>query len=148
MQLPLSSEAPPKPEASPPLRAYQNLIAGAKILLIENEPSVSEAMVLLLERWGCDVAAATSGAEAIEKVRALANAPEIIIADLHLNNGERGPQAIAAVRQAFGQDLPALIVTADHSPRAEEEVRRHKLEMLKKPVRPAELRSLLSFLLA
>jgi signal transduction histidine kinase len=148
VRLPISAEAPPKPEASPPLRAYQNLIAGAKILLIENEPSVSEAMVALLERWGCDVAAATSGAEAIEKVRALANAPEIIIADLHLNNGERGPQAIQAVRQAFGQDLPALIVTADHSPKAEEEVRRHKLEMLKKPVRPAELRSLLSFLLA
>lgn len=146
--LPLSAEAPPPPEASPPLRAYQNLIAGAKILLIENEPSVSEAMLLLLERWGCDVAAAASGAEAIEKARALDDPPEIIIADLHLNNGERGPQAIQAVRQVYGQDLPALLITADHSPRAEDEARRHKLEMLKKPVRPAELRSLLSFLLS
>jgi two-component system, sensor histidine kinase len=146
--LPLSDEIPPPPATSPPLRAYQNLIGGAKILLIENEPAVSEAMILLLERWGCDVAAAPSGAEAIEKVRALDNPPQIIIADLHLNNGERGPQAIQAVRAAFGADLPALLVTADHSPKAEEEARRHKLEMLKKPVRPAELRSLLSFLLA
>ncbi len=146
--LPLTEEIPPPPLTSPPLRPYQNLIAGAKILLIENEPAVSEAMVLLLERWGCDVAAAPSGAEAIDKVRALANPPQIIIADLHLNNGERGPEAINAVRKAFGPDLPALIITADHSPKAEEEARRHKLEMLKKPVRPAELRSLLSFLLA
>jgi CheY-like chemotaxis protein len=105
-------------------------------------------MVLLLERWGCDVAAAPSGAEAIEKVRAFANPPQIVIADLHLNNGELGTQAIQAVRAAFGPDLPALLITADHSSRAEEEALRHKLEMLKKPVRPAELRSLLSFLLA
>ncbi|MDI9846904.1 ATP-binding protein [Rhodoblastus sp. 17X3] len=145
--IPLSSEAPPPPVPAPQFRAFPNRIAGAKILLIENEPAVSEAMILLLERWGCDVAVATSGAEAVEKLRALANPPQIIIADLHLNNGELGPQAIQAVRRACGKDAPALLVTADHSSRAEDEARRNKLEMLHKPVRPAELRSLLSFLL-
>lgn len=145
--LPLSNEILPPPPAIPPIRAYPNVIAGAKILLIENEPAVSEAMVALLERWGCDVAAAPSGAEAIEKVRAFAAAPQIVIADLHLNNGELGTQAIQAVRDVFRSDLPALLITADPSPKAEEEAMRHKLEMLKKPVRPAELRSLLSFLL-
>ncbi len=145
--IPLSDALPPPPVAAPPMRVYTNRIAGAKILLIENEPAVSEAMILLLERWGCDVAVAISGAEAVEKLRALSNPPQIIIADLHLNNGELGPQAIEAVRRACGKEAPALLVTADHSPRAEELARRHKLEMLRKPVRPAELRSLLSFLL-
>lgn len=145
--IPLSREAAPPPAAVPQFRAFPNRIAGAKILLIENEPAVSEAMIMLLERWGCDVAVATSGPEAVEKLRALANPPQIIIADLHLNNGELGPQAIQAVRKACGREAPALLVTADHSTRAEDEARRHKLEMLRKPVRPAELRSLLSFLL-
>jgi signal transduction histidine kinase len=145
--IPLSDALPPPPVAAPPMRVYTNRIAGAKILLIENEPAVSEAMILLLERWGCDVAVAISGAEAVEKLRALSNPPQIIIADLHLNNGELGPQAIEAVRRACGKEAPALLVTADHSPRAEELARRNKLEMLRKPVRPAELRSLLSFLL-
>jgi two-component system, sensor histidine kinase len=145
--IPLSAEAPPPPVAIPTVRAFPNRIAGAKVLLIENEPAVSEAMILLLERWGCDIAVATSGAEAVEKLRVLANPPQIIIADLHLNNGELGPQAIHAARRACGREVPAMIVTADHSTRAEEEARRHKLEMLRKPVRPAELRSLMSFLL-
>ena len=145
--LPLSAEAPPPPVVVPPLRPYATRISGAKILLIENEPAVIEAMIQLLERWGCDVAAATSGAEAVEKVKALANPPQIIIADLHLNNGELGPQAVEEVRRAFGQKVPALLVTADISAKAEEMARRHGLEMLRKPVRPAELRSLLSFLL-
>jgi len=77
----------------------------------------------------------------------LANPPQIIIADLHLNNGELGPQAVEEVRRAFGQKVPALLVTADISAKAEETARRHGLEMLRKPVRPAELRSLLSYLL-
>ena len=145
--LPLSAEAPPPPVVVPPLRPYATRISGAKILLIENEPAVTEAMIQLLERWGCDVAAATSGAEAVAKVKALANPPQIIIADLHLNNGELGPQAVEEVRRAFGQKVPALLVTADISAKAEEMARRHGLEMLRKPVRPAELRSLLSFLL-
>ena len=145
--LPLSVEAPPPPVVVPPLRPYATRISGAKILLIENEPAVTEAMIQLLERWGCDVAAATSGAEAVEKVKALANPPQVIVADLHLNNGELGPQAVEEVRRAFGQKVPALLVTADISAKAEETARRHGLEMLRKPVRPAELRSLLSFLL-
>ncbi len=145
--LPLSAEAPQPPVVVPPLRPYATRISGAKILLIENEPAVMDAMIQLLERWGCDVAAATSGAGAVEKVKALANPPQVIIADLHLNNGELGPQAVEEVRRAFGQKVPALLVTADISAKAEETARRHGLEMLRKPVRPAELRSLLSFLL-
>jgi DNA-binding response OmpR family regulator len=54
---------------------------------------------------------------------------------------------VEEVRRAFGQNVPALLVTADISTKAEETARRHGLEMLRKPVRPAELRSLLSFLL-
>ncbi|MGO8738561.1 ATP-binding response regulator [Rhodoblastus sp.] len=145
--IPLSEEAAPPPAPAPQLANYPNRIAGAKILVIENEPEVSEAMLLLLERWGCDVAVATSGAEAVEKLRVLAHPPQIVIADLHLNNGELGPEAVRAARRACGQEIPALLVTADHSPRAEEIARRERLEMLLKPVRPAELRSLLAFLL-
>ncbi len=145
--IPLSDEAPPPPAPRPQFTNYRNRIAGAKILVIENEPEVSEAMLLLLERWGCDVAVATSGAEAVEKLRILAHPPQIIIADLHLNNGELGPEAIRAARRACDNEIPALLVTADHSPRAEDIARREQLEMLLKPVRPAELRSLLAYLL-
>jgi len=148
VRLPGAAPAPKNLPAPPPLmRQFHSPVAGAKILLIENEPSVSEAMVLLLERWGCDVAVAVSGDEALERLRALPTAPHIVIADLHLNNDERGTQAIARVRAKLGANVPALIVTADHSAKSEEEARAAGLEMLRKPVRPAEMRSLLSFLL-
>jgi hypothetical protein len=44
--------------------------------------------------------------------------------------------------------VPAVIVTADYSEKAAKEASLYGLEVLTKPVKPAEMRALLSFLLA
>lgn len=120
---------------------------GAKILLVENDPFGAEAMAVLLEKWGCDVATTVSAAEALERIGALGGIPDAIIADLHLDNGENGFAAIEAIRQQMRVEIPALIVTADYSDDAARDAAICGLEVLKKPIKPAELRSLLSFLL-
>ena len=123
-------------------------LEGAKILLVENDPSSAEAMALLLERWGCDVAKTVSAADALERVSALGLTPDAIIADLHLDRNESGLEAVNAIRQQVRMEIPAMIVTADYSPEAARDAAVYGLELLKKPVKPAEMRSLLSFLLA
>ena len=120
---------------------------GAKILLVENDPFSAEAMAVLLEKWGCDVATTVSAADALERIGALGGVPDAIIADLHLDNGENGLAAVDAIRQQMRVEIPALIVTADYSADAARDAAICGLEVLKKPIRPAELRSLLSFLL-
>ncbi|MGJ4926383.1 hybrid sensor histidine kinase/response regulator [Bradyrhizobium sp. HKCCYLS2038] len=121
---------------------------GAKILLIENDLATAEAMVSLLETWGCDVVATMSASEAVQRLIALGAVPETIIADLHLDGDESGLAAIKEIRQFLGKDVPAMIVTADYSEDAAREASQYGLETLTKPVRPAELRALLSFLLS
>ena len=128
-------------------RQYGGL-EGAKILLIENDPSGSEAMAALLEGWGCDVATTRSGADALLRLCELGGAPDAVIADLHLDHGESGLSAIADVRQHLKLDTPAMIITADYSEKAAKEASLHGLELLKKPIKPAEMRALLSFLLS
>jgi signal transduction histidine kinase len=125
-----------------------NVLEGRKILLIENDPSSAEAMAALLEKWGCDVAASTSAADAVENIGALGEPPDAIIADLHLDHGENGLDAVNSIREQIRIDVPAIIVTADYSTEAEREAAVYGLELLRKPVKPAEMRSLLSFLLA
>ncbi len=71
-----------------------------------------------------------------------------IIADLHLDHFERGPHAVAKVRRAVGAATPAMLVTAAHSDTAAREADEAEMTLLRKPVRPAELRSLLSYLLS
>lgn len=125
-----------------------NVLEGRKILLIENEPSSAEAMATLLEKWGCDVATATSAADAMDDIGALGEPPDAIVADLHLDHGENGLDAVNSIRDQIRIDVPAIIVTADYSTEAEREAAVYGLELLRKPVKPAEMRSLLSFLLA
>ena len=123
-------------------------LEGSKILLIENDPSSAEAMAALLEKWGCDVATTISATDAMERICALGEPPDAIIADLHLDSGENGLDAVNAIREQIKIDVPAIIVTADYSTDAEKEAAIYGLELLRKPVKPAEMRSLLSFLLA
>jgi two-component system, sensor histidine kinase len=123
-------------------------LEGAKILLVENDPLSAEAMALLLERWGCDVARTTSVSDALERVGALGLTPDAIVADLHLDHGESGLEAVDAIRRMVRMQVPAMIVTADYSTEAARAAAVYGLELLKKPVKPAEMRSLLSFLLA
>jgi len=93
------------------------------------------------------VAIATSVAEALDRIGARNAVPDAIIADLHLDNGETGISAVEQIRTAIRTDVPAIIVTADHSAKAALDVEAVGHELLKKPIKPAEMRSLLSFLL-
>jgi CheY-like chemotaxis protein len=122
-------------------------LEGAKILLIENDPSGAEAMAALLEGWGCDVATTRSTADALQRLRELGGAPDAIVADLHLDHGESGLMAVAEIRQSMKKDVRAMIITADYSEKAAKEASLHGLEVLQKPIKPAEMRALLSFLL-
>jgi len=123
-------------------------VDGAEILLVENEPSVGQAMKALLERWGCDVVVAASSVEARERLKSRGHRPDLIIADLHLDNGELGFDAITRIQSEIDAPVPAFIVTADHSDGVSAAAATRGLEILRKPVKPAELRSLMAYLLA
>ena len=78
----------------------------------------------------------------------LGEVPDTIVADLHLDHQESGLAAVHEIRRHANIEIPAVIVTADYSEKAAKEASLHGLEVLKKPVKPAEMRALLSFLLA
>ncbi|OWK26549.1 hypothetical protein AJ87_05620 [Rhizobium yanglingense] len=70
-------------------------------------------------------------------------APDLIIADYHLGDGT-GISAILNLRECFGTDLPALLVTADRTPEVRVEAERHGIAIQHKPVRPAALRAFIT----
>jgi signal transduction histidine kinase len=122
-------------------------VSGARVLIVENDPPVAEAMKGLLDRWGCEAVSAGTCAEALAAVDAEANF-DLIVADMHLDKGENGVDVIDAVRSALGFPIPGFIVTADHSETTEAVVAARGYELLRKPIKPAELRSLMAHLLA
>jgi signal transduction histidine kinase len=121
---------------------------GTKVLLVDNDSQVLEAMRVLLERWQCEVRAAVSNDAALDQLGDTAWLPDIIIADQHLDQGELGTETVNQVRAYLQRNVPALIITADASDEMERLTRATGAELMLKPVKPAQLRALLAHLLA
>lgn len=117
---------------------------GRTVLCIDNEPAVLAGMQGLLSGWGCQVLTARSGYEALAVVEASrGDAPDAILADYHLDSGT-GIIAVQMLRAALDSDIPAVIITADHTDEVEREVRGHDLALMRKPVKAASLRAMLA----
>jgi CheY-like chemotaxis protein len=63
-----------------------------------------------------------------------------LITDLRLSRHRTGLQAVAALRQAWGAALPALVITGDIAPERLQALRDSGLPWLAKPVMPMRLR--------
>ena len=67
--------------------------------------------------------------------------------DYQLATGENGLDTIASVRAALGDDVPAILITADTTPAVSEAAKHAGTPVLHKPVSPLKLRALLDRLL-
>jgi Na+/proline symporter/signal transduction histidine kinase len=143
VEVPTSSVAP----SSQPVRRLANVdrsqLAGRTVLCIDNEPKVLDGMAALLSGWGCRVLRAPDLATAVNAVSESQVAPSGLLVDYHLDQGN-GIEAIVELRRRFGADLPAILITADRSPRVRDEAQAHEVKVLSKPLKPAALRALMA----
>ena len=127
-------------------------IGGQCIICIDNETDILDGMRGLLERWGAQPVTATTRDEALGEMERLwlnsGRVPALLLVDYHLDNQVTGIEVIAALRAAAGVELPAAILTADHSTDVAELVREAGHALLHKPVKPAALRALINRILS
>jgi CheY-like chemotaxis protein len=123
-------------------------LTGVRVLVIDDETQVSNAMESLLGAWGCQVVTANMVAEAIARLRAGSGSVDLIIADYHLAEGPIGLDAIDSIRALLPEKTPAMLITADRSAALRHEVRLRGYPMLNKPVKPAPLRAMITHLLS
>ena len=74
-------------------------------------------------------------------------APEAIIADYRLGEGENGVDVVQRVRNLAGREVPAVVVSGETAQDSVRAIRASGLPFLPKPVPPARLRALLGELL-
>ena len=129
--------------AAPAPQPLPSIEAESFVLCLDNEARVREAMAALLGGWGCKVETAASQAEALAAVARAGRLPDLVLADLHLDDGADGLEAVVALREAWGRIVPAALVTADRDPTLRPRARARQVELLHKPVKPASLRALL-----
>ncbi len=128
-------------------RRAQYGFTDLNVMVIENDLNIIEATKNLLTKWNCRPHTATNIAQISGYIATAEEPPAIILADYHLDNDECGLTGVAKLREAFGRNIPAIIITADHGPESGNAVKEAGCEILRKPIRPAELRALMRHLL-
>ena len=118
-----------------------------KVLLVEDEPGVRNAMRMLFKVEGFHVTAVAGAAEALALLHEDADF-DLIVTDFHLEADRTGTEVISAGRQLFGDSLKAILVTGDTSSVVRELQSDANLRIASKPVNSKELLALVRSLLA
>ena len=83
---------------------------GRHVLLIEDEPNITEAIRFLLSRDGWRVETHSNGMDAVETIRAAS--PDLVILDVMLP-GKSGMEILRDLRELDElRDMPVLMLTA------------------------------------
>ena len=128
-------------EALPAVR--RSPLDAVRLLVVDNELAVRDGMAALLGGWSCIVATAADAASAVARIDE-GFQPQVLIVDYHLDGGQLGGAAVATIRERLGRDVPAMIVTADRTPETHGLIVAAGLAVQTKPVKPAQLRALIT----
>lgn len=114
-------------------------LSGARILIVDDDAIVRDAMMALLTSWGCVCWAFERPDDAIQALFR-ASAPDALICDYRLREGQTGADAIALLRRHWDQAIPAILITGDTAPARLREALDSGIPLIHKPVRPEILR--------
>ncbi len=117
----------------------ETVLVGARVLVIDDEVNVLEAVEIVLKQWGCYAITAESLAQALDKLREQESAPDVILSDYRLRDGENGIAAIRGIHREWGT-TPAALITGDTAPDRLKEATESGYELLHKPLNPAALK--------
>ena len=126
----------------------------AKILIIDDDPDISQAMRVVLETRDYDVDTARDSCEGMEKIKG--NRPDLIILDVMMNTSQEGFLLSRELKHSDQyKDIPILMLTAvkektglDFKSEAGDEDWLPVEEFLDKPVKPEVLIETVSGLLS
>ena len=145
IRVPLAEQPTMAPVAPLSRASVGDPLPGRRLLVLDNELSILHSMAALLGQWGCEVVTAVDQQAALEVLGA--QAPDLILADFHLDHGVTGNRVVQALREHYACDIPAVIITADRSDQCRRELQQMGVPLLNKPVKPAKLRAVLSQML-
>ncbi len=127
--------AAPASALLPPSRAA----SYGSILIVEKDPAVREALAMFVASRGLEPATAASGEEALALLAERPRPPDTLVVGYEPAGALDGLATIRRLRAAAGQEIPALVLTADVSAASLRTIAASGLPHLAKPVAPAVL---------
>jgi signal transduction histidine kinase/CheY-like chemotaxis protein len=133
----------PAAETNQPLQPF---LSNIKVLLLEDDRAVLDAMHSVLESWGAQVVAGRDVQEVMRQIATANTKVDLLIIDYHLANEEKATQLIAKLETVLAYPFKVLIITGDTSPERIHEAHAHGHMLLHKPVEIEKLQTCLRYL--
>ena len=112
-------------------------LGNAKILIVEDHPTMREAMRLVLEGEGFEIDEAADGQAALDRVRA--DPPDLVFLDMNIP-GSSGAEVLMQIKADPATDgVKVIIVTADGEEGRERAIGMGADEYFTKPFSPITL---------
>ena len=127
--------------------AADQLIRGAFVVYVEDDPAQREAMAALLANWGCHTLIAESMDAALAALDKHLRSPDLVICDYRLDSGPDGRCTFEAIRRHAGTQIPGLILSGEKSEVLRAALAAGGTPLLCKPVPPDVLRRQMAGLL-
>jgi signal transduction histidine kinase/CheY-like chemotaxis protein len=97
-----------------PVCEQDSLLAGAFIVVVDDDKESRFATEAIFKSWRCHVIAGSCGAAVRQELAQHLRQPDLIVADYWLSDGETGLTVIQDLRRDAEMRIPAIILTADH----------------------------------
>lgn len=112
-----------------------------RVLCVDDEPTILDAMTGLLEGWGCIVEREDTYEGAVKALRS--SIFDVLLADLELTGDETGIDLIVDCRDALSNPVQCALITAKATPEIEALAGALRVSVFRKPVEPENIRSFL-----
>ncbi|QCO02713.1 response regulator [Azospirillum argentinense] len=147
VEVPLADAPAPAETLPEDFPVTARMRAGARVLVVEDDPIVREGLCAMIRQWGHEAFPAASFGEAVEALRRHPD-PDVIVADYRLGEGHTGTETIREVRRRSKRPIPGILVTGDTAPERLAEAEAGKFSILHKPVLADDLRRAIALALA
>lgn len=126
-----SGVAPAVDESTVQANDALRIDAATKVLFIDDDEAIRDAMYEVFDIQGLDTSLAGDGASAIELVEQGLR-PDVVLSDYRLP-GMNGVELIKALRETLEQDVPAIMMTGDTSSAQIRDANLPDVQILHKP---------------
>lgn len=119
------------------------VLAGLRVLCVDDEISILEASSQLLKRWECEVFTAKN----VDEWRAFLAEDasfDVVLADYQLNDEMTGLDILRQMQNRGDGKFCGIVVSAEHAETIRQAVRDSGFLFLPKPIEPSVLRSILT----